>query len=145
MMVAWELALAWIAWAASAVNDWPWTVVVLGFVWLSGWGRWPRSPWLFGVELVTVVAVEGLLHRKTPLRPVARSYRRVVMESMTLLWLSFLLGALGGLVAWEGTVGFDAASRARGFLSGFIQRATLRGTRLVLGLLLLMLTPLGFR
>lgn len=144
-MPQWGIALAWIAWAASLVNDWPWLALVFTLLWLSAWGRWPDTPWLFGLELVVVVATEVILLRKTPPRPVARSYNRVITESMTLLWLSFLLGAIGGLVAWEGTVGFDAASRARGFVTEVLTRATLRGTRLFLGLILLVLTPAWFR
>lgn len=144
-MPQWGIALAWIAWAASLFNDWPWLAVTFSLLWLSSWGRWPARPWLFGLELMVVVVTEVVLGRKTPPRPVARSYHRVIMESMSLLWLAFLFGAIGGLVAWEGTVGFDAGSRARGFVSGLLKRTTLRGIRFVLGLILLVVTPLWFR
>lgn len=144
-MSEWGEALAWMAWAASVLNDWPWLAIVFGILWLAAWGHWPSTPWLFVWEAAAVLTIEVILGKKTPPRPVARSYRRVAMESMTLLWLSFLFGAVGGLVAWEGTVGFDAGSRAKGFISGLVRETTLRGTRLILGLFLLWLTPLGFR
>jgi hypothetical protein len=64
---------------------------------------------------------------------------------MTLLWLSLLFGSVPGIVAWQGTVGFDAGLRLSGFVRDFRRRLAIRGIRFVVALSIAGFLPLGFR
>lgn len=138
-------ALAWITAGLSLVNDWPWFWATFVLTWTFGMNRLPHALWWLWGGLVVLFAVEGLLRNYLPDPPVARSMKRLLTESLPLLWFSLLLGPVPGIVAWQGTVGFDAGIRLRGFLRDAKRRALIRSARLAVALAIVFLLPLGFR
>ncbi len=137
--------LAWISVVLTWVNDWAWVWVTYILVWGAGYGHWPSSPWWFAGGLMLLVSAELAIRKFLPSTAPTRTPARLVKETMTLLWLSLLFGSVPGIVAWQGTVGFDAGLRLSGFVRDFRRRLAIRGIRFVVALSIAGFLPLGFR
>ncbi|AUW93469.1 MAG: hypothetical protein C7B44_02525 [Sulfobacillus thermosulfidooxidans] len=123
--------------------DGPWLLILVlaETVWRVGFPYWGGS--LLALQWGVAAALEWGFHRLLPKRPVARSRHRLLRESWVLLWLSLLLTPVPGLVAWQGTVGFDAAVRLQRFGQDMRKIVMVRGAKFVVALLwFVMLTRL---
>lgn len=133
----WEWLLCLLGFALF--NDWPWLLVVVGVSWLLSWGHWPASPWWMVVELAAALAAEGILAALKPRRALARLASGTALEGAALGGFVLLWGTFSGLALWQGALGFDAVSRLHRLMVTAGRRAVLRGVRVVLGVVLLVL------
>ncbi|MCL5971378.1 MAG: hypothetical protein M1499_02305 [Firmicutes bacterium] len=137
--------LAWISVILTWVNDWVWVWVTYILVWGTGYGRWPSSPWWFVGGLALLIIAELAMRQFLPGPAPTRTPGRLIIETMTLLWLSLLFGTVPGIVAWQGAVGFDASVRLSGFVHDSRRRLAIRGIRFLVALSIVVWLPLGFR
>ncbi len=109
--------MGWLLVSAAGAWLWdgPWLVitVALQMVLRLGYPYW--WGWALVGEWGVAAAGDWAFHLWLPEPPAARSPSRLLRESWVLLWLALLLSPILGIVAWQGTVGFDAAKRMQGF------------------------------
>lgn len=121
----------------SLLSDWPWLLGLFVFQWTLeyAYGHFAMVP--FVLELLFVGVVEGLLAWYLPPKAVDRSSKRLLVEGSVLVWFAVLFGAILGFGIWQVAVGFDAGVRLHSAVREIKRRATLRGVRFFVGLLLM--------
>ncbi len=124
-------------------NDWPWLLALVGLSWLLSWGHWPASPMPLVVELVLAFAVEVALAALVPRRRVQRMTTGATLEGAALGGFVLLWGTFPGLMLWQASLGFDAASRMHTVMVTAGKRAVLRGGRVAAGILFIVLYHAG--
>lgn len=137
----WEWLLVVLAFAFF--NDWPWLIALVGLSWVLSYGHWPSSYWVLLVELVSVFSVEFILALYTPKRRVHDTSKGVALEGAALGGSTMLWGSVFGLLLWQASLGFDAAARMHRLATTVTRRVTLRGIRVGLGLLFVILYGAG--
>lgn len=127
-------------WAALALviglaSDWPWLWVAFGLGWALRWGAWVGHPVLFGGELLGAVGLEAALsYLRPPSPPRGTAFFN---EGAALIVSTVSLGAVVGFMAWQLSVGANAASRLHATLRGYAVAVGLRGIRFMAGVVML--------
>lgn len=125
--------------AFAVFNDWPWLLALVGLSWLLSWGRWPISPWPLWLSFILGFAVEVVLALFRPRRKIGRLATGATLEGAALGGFLLLWGTLPGLLLWQGALGFDALARLHTLMMTAGRLAILRGSRVALGILYIVL------
>lgn len=128
---------AWIVLVLLWCTDWPWLWVLVGWVWIAEWGRWPLSAVPYGVVLAVVLTVEGALAALASRRPAEPRRRSFGAEGAVFAWSAAHFGAVPGFLLWQATTGFDAAQRLDMRLRRLARNLPARAIRFVVGVAVL--------
>lgn len=123
-------------------RNWPWLLVVAALSWPLSYPHWPSTVWPLVCEVVGVLGAESVLayvgreHHQTMAEGAA-------LEGAALGGLALLWGTFPGILAWGGSLGFDAASRGRRFIKTVGRQAIVRTVRVLLGVVFVVLYHAG--
>ncbi len=94
--------------------DGPWLIVAMGLQWVLRIGIIKWAMGVFVAELLILGTLEWMLYKWQPSHRLRPRPRCLLKESWVLVTLSLLLSPIPGFIAWQASVGLDAAAKVHG-------------------------------